>query len=252
MGIFDGVLICSDIDGTLTANGGVPEENVKYIKYFMENGGLFTISTGRYPQFIFENNFGFEPNTYAVVVNGTVISSFDEKEIVYDVKLPKEFAKEVVDFVKAGWSGVKYRACDMLHQENILDAPVDYDTNKLVFIAEDENTAIEILSALGKKLDGIAHVSRSWPVGVEVIPYGSGKGECVKKLKEITGSKLLICVGDFENDIDMIKSADIGYAVDNASDLVKSVADRITVANDKSAIAEIIKTTEMELKKVRD
>ena len=41
MEIFDGVLICSDIDGTLTSNGRVSEENVKYIKYFMENDHRF-------------------------------------------------------------------------------------------------------------------------------------------------------------------------------------------------------------------
>ncbi len=252
MGIFDGVLICSDIDGTLTSNGRVSEENVKHIKYFMENGGLFTVSTGRYPQFVFENKFGFEPNTYGVVVNGTVISSFDEKEIIYDVKLPVDFANEILGYAKSVWKDFNYRACDMLHQENILDAPIDYDTNKIVFIAKEESTALEMLSKIQKRFEGKVHVSRSWPTGVEVISAGSGKGVCVKKLKKITGSELLICVGDFENDTDMIKAADIGYAVGNASEYVKAVADRITVTNDQSAIAEIIKITEMELKKVRE
>lgn len=249
MGIFDGVLICTDIDGTLTHDGKVPEENLRYIEYFMANGGLFTVSTGRYAQFIVENNFGFVPNTYTVVVNGTVISSLDEKEIIYDVKLPRDFAAEIVDYAKSEWNGFRYRACDILHQENILDAPVEYDANKLVFITEDEPTALEMLCKLQHRYDGLIHVSRSWATGVEVIAYGSGKGACVKKLKELTNSKLLICVGDFENDIDMIKAADIGYAVANATDDVKSIADRITVSNDKAAIAAIIKMTESELRK---
>jgi len=59
-------------------------------------------------------------------------------------------------------------------------------------------------------------------------------------------------VGDFENDIDMIKAADIGYAVGNATDDVKKIADRITVSNDKAAIARIIEEIEIELMKVRE
>ena len=49
-----------------------------------------------------------------------------------------------------------------------------------------------------------------------------------------------MCVGDFENDISMIKEADIGYAVGNAADELKAVADRITVNAADGAIAKII------------
>ena len=54
------------------------------------------------------------------------------------------------------------------------------------------------------------------------------------------GRKTLICIGDYENDISMIKEADIGYAVANACEPLKSVADRITNANVGGAIAEMI------------
>ena len=104
-----------------------------------------------------------------------------------------------------------------------------------------------MLYPAGRRTGG-AFYSRSWYIGVEIIPEDSGKGVCVKKLKELTNSKLLICVGDFENDIEMIKAADIGYAVENAVDSVKQIADRITVSNTESAIAEIIKITERELR----
>ena len=56
----------------------------------------------------------------------------------------------------------------------------------------------------------------------------------------MTGAHTLICVGDFENDIDMVRDADIGYAVENAVDELKAVADRITVNVNDGAIAKII------------
>ena len=54
------------------------------------------------------------------------------------------------------------------------------------------------------------------------------------------GRKTLICVGDYENDIPMIKEADIGYAVANACEPLKKAADRITKESAGKAIAEII------------
>ena len=50
----------------------------------------------------------------------------------------------------------------------------------------------------------------------------------------------IVCVGDYENDIPMLRRANIGYAVANALDSVKSTADRVTAANTDDAIAHII------------
>ena len=38
MGKFDGILICSDWDGTLFTGECVPEDSVRAIKYFQDNG----------------------------------------------------------------------------------------------------------------------------------------------------------------------------------------------------------------------
>ena len=60
--------------------------------------------------------------------------------------------------------------------------------------------------------------------------------------------KLLVCAGDFENDISMIESADIGYAVANSHPDVKAAADRITKRTcAEGAIAEIIEDLDREI-----
>ena len=46
MGKFSGILICSDFDGTLAVGGHVVEKNIDAIRYFQENGGLFSVITG--------------------------------------------------------------------------------------------------------------------------------------------------------------------------------------------------------------
>ncbi|MBQ1272136.1 MAG: HAD hydrolase family protein, partial [Clostridia bacterium] len=47
MGRFDGILICSDVDGTLAEGKNIPEKNLEALRYFQSEGGLFTLATGR-------------------------------------------------------------------------------------------------------------------------------------------------------------------------------------------------------------
>ena len=46
--MFSDILLTADYDRTLTApDSTVPERNLEAIRYFMENGGSFTVNTGR-------------------------------------------------------------------------------------------------------------------------------------------------------------------------------------------------------------
>ena len=48
MGIFSDILLTVDYDRTLTApDSTIPERNLEAIRYFIENGGAFTVNTGR-------------------------------------------------------------------------------------------------------------------------------------------------------------------------------------------------------------
>ena len=48
MADFSDVLLTVDYDRTLTApDASIPENNLEAIRYFMQNGGVFTVNTGR-------------------------------------------------------------------------------------------------------------------------------------------------------------------------------------------------------------
>jgi hydroxymethylpyrimidine pyrophosphatase-like HAD family hydrolase len=57
------------------------------------------------------------------------------------------------------------------------------------------------------------YVSRSWKTGIEIQSSDSTKGVSARQIKAFTGADLLVCAGDYENDVTMIEAADIGYAV---------------------------------------
>ena len=60
---FEGILICTDLDGTLiNSSGNISQENLDAIEYFKANGGLFTFVSGRMPYFASDIYNAIKPN----------------------------------------------------------------------------------------------------------------------------------------------------------------------------------------------
>ena len=68
---FEGILICTDLDGTLlNSRHTVSRENREAIEYFKAEGGLFTFITGRMPYYAVDAYNAVEPNVAFGCVNG--------------------------------------------------------------------------------------------------------------------------------------------------------------------------------------
>ena len=76
----------------------------------------------------------------------------------------------------------------------------------------------------------------------EILPKCASKGKALKILCDYLGMdiKNSVAVGDYTNDVEMIREAGVGIAVANANEDAKVVADYITVSNDEDAIARVI------------
>lgn len=71
MGRFDGILICTDLDGTLlNSDRRISKENLEAIEYFKQEGGIFTFVTGRMPFFVSDMYEAVQPNAPFGCVNG--------------------------------------------------------------------------------------------------------------------------------------------------------------------------------------
>lgn len=247
MGRYDGILICTDFDGTLFADGKISEENCKAIKYFQENGGLFTIVSGRFPEFFNQYSNLVCPNTYIIGLNGGAICEPREGKRIYSGRLPEGIYERAAALLD------KYEKLTQIHffdeykwqpmtREN-RQIEVDRDTiSKLVFYVSREDSD-EMRETLKREFaDEEYVVERSWINGIELLSSNANKGAGIRRLRELLGDRIhtVIGIGDYENDISMIKEADIGYAVANACDGLKAVADRITVDCREHAIAKII------------
>ena len=84
MGKFDGILICSDWDGTLCSGHDIPEVNISAIRYFQENGGKFTVCTGRYFPYIENYAEKISPNVPLISLNGACIIDLKSRKKLYE------------------------------------------------------------------------------------------------------------------------------------------------------------------------
>ena len=119
-----------------------------------------------------------------------------------------------------------------------------YDRSVKLTIEEDIQKAADVLSShpLSDRFDFI----RSEKTIYEILPKGIGKGRSIEKLTEHLGldSRKTVAVGDYDNDISMIRAAGVGIAVSNASQNTLTAADYITVSNEEHAIARVISDIE--------
>ena len=256
MGKFDGILICTDFDSSVAWRTVIPEENVKAIKYFKDNGGLFSLITGRNYSALSMFCEDAMPNTYIGAVNGTMIYDHINKAIISESFLCDP-AKEQVMLIKEKYSPFTLSISTKSSHLNLNSEQADFEERFAEATSKDpvrkyyfwrkstfsEEEYAEICAMFPPEYE----ISRSSLMGIEIQRAGSNKGSAAKRIKELTGSKLLVCLGDFENDASMIEAADIGYAVENSTPSLIEIADRVTVHCQNGAIAAIVKDLERDI-----
>ena len=251
MGKFDGILIATDLDQTLAIGDNVAQENVEAIQYFQQEGGLFTLATGRYISHI-EDNFSdkITPNCSILTLNGNVICDEKTHEPTVLSELDKDITSEILSYSHKNHSEniLFVNVCDW-NESYKYEGEVFNDTCKLVFVMETEEAALKLRDHLKEKYSHIINVERSWPVGVEIYAKDGGKGKALEYLRRSGKYHIdtIICAGDYENDISMLEYADIGFAVKNANEEAKKAADIVCdVTCTEGAIAWIINKLDKE------
>lgn len=260
---FEGFLFCTDLDGTLYRDDKtISKENSEAIEYFKSEGGLFTFITGRVPKTSTHIYETIKPNAPFGCFNGGAIYNYVEEKYLW-CRYVDESAIELVRAVDEAFPdmGIQYNtANDVIFCKNNLSTlqfrqitgmpnlcrkyeEITEPVIKIVFA----NTDVPQIEALEKMLN--AHplaerfdFIRSEKTLYEILPKGVSKGALLQKLAELLNIdiKKTVAVGDYNNDISMIRTAGIGFAVANAVPEAKAVADHITVSNNEHAIAAII------------
>lgn len=114
------------------------------------------------------------------------------------------------------------------------------DILKVMMIDEPE-TLSKAVQALPSDMQNKYSMAQSAPFFYEFMNKNSNKGQGMAALTEHLGltADQVICVGDAANDLEMIKFAGLGVAMDNAIAEVKAHANYITSSNDQDGVAKV-------------
>ena len=260
---FEGILICTDLDGTLLREDGtVSKENMDAIAYFQKRGGLFTFITGRMPYFAADIYEMIQPNAPFGCINGGGI--YDHRKGEYLWRRP--ISRDCLDLVDLAYEkvpgiGIQVNGFEHLYFATENSAMVSFrektgvpnlvcpyrevqeDFGKILF-GDEREEAIQALAHLlpTHPKAGQFDFIRSEQTLYEILPKGTNKGSLLPRLAALLGidMKRTVAFGDYNNDVQMLKVAGLGVAVANAVPEAKAAADLVTVSNEENAIAAVI------------
>lgn len=247
---YDGVLLCTDFDGTLACGGKISRENEDAIRYFKENGGRFTVISGREPKFIADLHRHIIPNAPICGMNGAWITDEAGKNVLFEAPMNNEAVRYSIDMLSQlpGVQELHIQQRSAVYKTRVENAiplssvPAFYeDIFKILYIISDDesDTATDILQ---KNAGSRYAVSRSWKNGLEFQQGGSDKGSAVRFLKDHFGGRITytVGVGDYENDIPLLLASDLKIAERDAIPKIKAIADRVTSSCRDDSIAHVI------------
>ena len=269
--LFDDFLITSDYDLTITGpDGAIPQRNLDAIRYFMENGGAFTVNTGRSGVLAREVMENVPVNAPFLVMNGSSMLQNGETLELHPIdmepwplltqleKAVPGVVTEVQDnqfhyvsfpcphrIARYEREGISYKLVSIgddvgpFAKFNVLLAEEAALAGQKDPAQRQENIRLidqaqEYLNAhFGDKLE----VYRSGPHFLNAHAKGCSKIAAARRLQKQLGRKYLICIGDEHNDIPMLDGAD--YAFCPADGMV---ADRYETvcSSGEGAVADVI------------
>lgn len=264
-------LICIDMDGTLlNKSGEISKRNLEAIKKAYSNGVNVAVTTGRL--FASANYFAdlLGVKTPVIASNGAYIREKSSDKIIYKSLLGHDNSIKIVEVLKKFDLYPHFNTYDSIFTEKIINSSLFYsklnetlpeDRRIKIHMVEEWQKALkenenEILKCIVIDKDiekikkakeeiskiGTLEVVSSLKKNFEIMSKGVSKGNAVEMLANYYGinKSEVICMGDNENDLSMIKYAGLGVAMGNAEDFVKESADYITDTNENDGVAKAI------------
>ena len=241
--MFSDVLLTVDFDRTITApDSTIPQRNLEAIEYFMANGGAFTLNTGRSVPMSAHNILGKVPvNVPLLLYNGSADFDTATGQLTRWDLLPvgREMMLDLQS--RFPWLNVEEQGLDahyLMHKDAGWEAYCknnhcawSYETPDTPFIKAAiygqfrENTVASMYDATEEELrqfdEAIAYIEENYGDLVvvhracariaDIHAKACNKLRCARLLQKQLGRKILVCVGDAQNDLAMLEGADYAF-----------------------------------------
>ena len=267
MGKFTGLLLASDFDDTLyDSTHNICQRNLDAIRYFTEEGGKFTVATGRAHRTFAPYQHLAPINAPVVLSNGASIYDFQKDEPVVLTQLPDSAQSDMSTLMEMfpqlaieAYFGEEIYVWNPneITEHHMKKVACDYT---LCPVAEMPSPWVKVLfhqqhdvllrardwlnGLFGDKYEAIF----SNPYYLEITKKGCNKGTMVGRLAQLLNISPdhVYCVGDNQNDIPMLEKSAIPFAPANCAQEVKDWGARVLCHCDDGVIADIVEILDKE------
>lgn len=257
------VMLLSDMDGTLL-NGKkqITDTDREAIKRFTSLGGRFTVATGRTIQ-SFEQYLEMIDLPYPVIMyNGAAIHDYTAGKTLCTHPLPAECRRITAEILQAmpdaggevlrtdgtyvfrnnDYQKLHTKLCNIVPNYAELSDIEEGGWLKVLFSVSPEDMDYIQIFVRQRGYDTVSFVKSS-DMFYEMLPKGVSKGSALAEYRELPGWEdfTFVSIGDFDNDIEMIREADLGACPSSAEVSVKNAAGLVlSHSNEDGAVAELI------------
>lgn len=267
MGKFSGLLMVSDLDKTFFADGtDIPPRNIEAVKYFIENGGKFTLATGRGAVAAKQIAAHIPQNAPEILFNGAMLYDMASETVIEQhgvntpdlVTLMHRIIEKYPDMMLVVFKDDKMYCISENCDErvvaalknpavmiNVDDLPLPWF--KVLCVGRDE-----VLRQLQPFVESFGYPElqfvRSTPILLEVVGKDNNKGFGLTNLAARLGidMKNTVAVGDFFNDEPMFKVAGRVFLPENAAEELKHYG-KVVCNHKQGALGDVIKILDEEL-----
>ena len=264
-------MIAMDCDGTLlTSDKKLSEHNRQALLRAIEKGVVVLPATGRPDSALPKDIISLPGIRYAIASNGGRVLDIQEHKVLYSKTLPMEEGLSLLDvlgkydtYKEVFFDGIGYGEEEKLNhiKEYVPDqymASYLLETRKQVsdlfkFIRE-KNMPLDKVQAIFKNMDEKDKASKeikeligkdaigALENNIEVNASGVNKAEGILYLANHLGitKDEIMTFGDGMNDLEMIREAGYGVAMENAVQDIKDAAYYVTDTNDQDGVAKAI------------
>lgn len=246
------MILVLDLDDTLLrTDKTVSAQTEAALQRWQDAGHEFVVATGRPPRTVAAVLPAALHCAPRIVYNGAQIVQCDE--VIYRSEIEPADVHAVLQWTRTcapHWH-VGLEIEDQLFLNRATDRPGNYVVGDLAQMAD--RPAAKILFLFPGERDDLGPLLAALPAGtralitpkfkmVQLCGSATDKANALEFWLRQRGRTLLevVAVGDDVNDVEMVRRAGIGVAMDNAVDEVKAVADWIAPSNDADGVAVTI------------
>ncbi|MFV0352529.1 MAG: Cof-type HAD-IIB family hydrolase [Oscillospiraceae bacterium] len=257
------ILVLSDMDGTLLdSNKKLSTANLETIRLFTMLGGHFAVATGRMPDSVARYRVLAEYLSPSITAGGSIVYDFEEEEIKKNLFLPftagHRAMREVMELfpevgvtlmsrggtiyqIRPSQEGLQLYSDEYMTIHHCPEEDLPDNWNKVLF-AGAPSLLEEIEDYVSRQEYPGMYFVMTDKHYLEMMPLGATKGNLIQTVCEMVGVSVenSYVIGDYYNDVDMMKKGGYSVAMGNAPVEIKRLANEVTATCEHSGVGQFL------------